>query len=89
MHEKEPVSDPAFFDQVVEASGLSRVIAHAAIARACVRAGVDSSALNRDNLRMVVPYLETTLEIYLRHDALPRIRAIKALMSRTSWRPGI
>lgn len=88
MHENYFASAPTFFDQVVEASGLSRVIAHTAIARACVRAGVDSTALNRDNLRLVVPYLEMTLEIYLRHDALPRIRAIKALMSRTSWQPG-
>lgn len=89
MHPKDAAQERSFFDQVVDASGLSSVIAHAAIARACVRAGVDSTALNRENLHLVIPHLERTLEIYLRDQAAPQIRAIRCLAGRTSWRPGV
>lgn len=87
MLQKEAEFSRELFDRVVEASGLSTIIAHAAIARACVRAGVDSAALTRESLARVIPHLEQTLAIYL-HDKAPlRIRAIRALTQRPSWRP--
>src|SRR5512133_1514968 len=71
-----------FFDEVVDATGLSRIIGPAAVARACVRAGLDSSALCRGNLERVIPHLQMTLEIYLREGVSIRMRGIKALAHR-------
>jgi hypothetical protein len=87
MLQKEAELSRELFDQVVEESGLSKVIAHAAVARACVRAGVDFTTLTRESLTKVIPHLEKTLEIYLPGESLQRIRAIKALTQRPSWRP--
>ncbi|HMA94525.1 MAG TPA: hypothetical protein VKP30_17665 [Polyangiaceae bacterium] len=71
-----------FFDEVVDATGLSRIIGPAAVARACVRAGLDSSALSRRNLAQVIPHLQMTLEIYLREGVSARMRRVKALAHR-------
>ncbi|MGC4066164.1 MAG: hypothetical protein QM784_16275 [Polyangiaceae bacterium] len=87
MLQKEAELSRELFDRVVEVSGLSKVIAHAAVARACVRAGVDSSTLTRESLVKVLPHLEQTLWIYLPEEAPQRLRAIKALTQRPSWRP--
>jgi hypothetical protein len=75
------------FDRVVEATGLSTIIARAAVARACMRAGVPPSDLTRDSLLQVLPHLEQTLEVYFGQGAFQRARSIRMLSQRPSWRP--
>ena len=87
MIEKDVELSRELFDRVVEASGLSTIIARAAVSRACSRAGVTAFTLTPDSLRDVIPHLERTLTMYIRADAAERIRAIEALARRPSSRP--
>ena len=69
----------AFFQRVIDASGLSDVIAAAAVTRACSRAGLDPGRLDGGNLRRALPFLETTLRLYLRDTADDHIEALQRL----------
>ncbi len=87
MQSNETEESSELFNRVVEASGLAPILARAAVSRACVRAGIDPASLTRESLSQVIPHLEQTLEIYLREGAWRRVRALKALTQRPSWRP--
>jgi hypothetical protein len=69
----------SFFEQVVAASGLSRIIARAAVTRACLRAGVDPTQIDRMGLRSALPFLENTLRLYVPAEATERLRALELL----------
>ena len=59
-----------FFDSVVEASGLNRLIAPFTISRLLVRAGVAPGDLSPEVLSEVLPDVEQGLAVYLRDDEL-------------------
>jgi hypothetical protein len=69
----------SFFDQIVVASGLANLIARAAIARACLRAGVDPARVDRFGLSRALPHLENTLRLYVPEEAEQRIEALRQL----------
>jgi hypothetical protein len=69
------------FEDVVLASGLTLVIARPAVARACLRAGVDPRALDRGSLPRVLPFLENTLRVFAPTDADARLHALHALLT--------
>lgn len=73
------VSSASFFEQVVTASGLSRIVARAAVTRACLRAGVDPARIDRSGLRRAIPFLENTLRLNAPADMAERLRAIENL----------
>jgi len=65
------VNEPTeFFDAVVDASGLNRLIAPFTISRLLVRAGVTPGELSPEVLAQVLPDLEQGLAVYLRDDEL-------------------
>jgi hypothetical protein len=74
-----PRSGNDLFDKVVEESGLSTLIAHAAITRACNRAGVDPHLLDRVSLTRVLPHLEMTLRLYIPDEAETRLHSLRQL----------
>lgn len=69
----------SYLQRVVEASGLAQLIARAAIARACGRAGVDPDRLDAGGLARALPHLELTLRLYLREQADAHLRALQQL----------
>jgi hypothetical protein len=88
MPERETALSRELFDQVVDASGLSTIIARAAVSRACARAGVSAFTLTRESLMTVIPHLEVTLRIYIGElEAVARIQAIQVLARRRSSIP--
>lgn len=74
-----PRSGNELFEKVVEQSGLSSLIAHAALTRACNRAGVDPEALDRTSLSRVLPHIEMTLRLYMPDEAEARLRSLRLL----------
>ncbi len=72
-------SSSNFFDQVIAASGLSKIIARAAVTRACLRAGVAPASMDRLGLRRALPHLESTLRLYVPAEATERLRALEEL----------
>jgi hypothetical protein len=87
MPDRDSEQSPELFDRVVEASGLSNIIARAAVSRACVRAGVNALDFTRQSLVQLLPHLEQTLRVFLGEAADERIRAIAALAQRRTSRP--
>jgi hypothetical protein len=69
----------SFFEKIVSASGLSAVIARPAVARACLRAGVDPKNIGPSGLMRVLPHLETTLRLYVPTEAEQRLAALREL----------
>jgi len=68
-----------FFDRVVRASGLPSLIARAAITRACNRAGVDPTRLDRAGLKRAIPHIEATLRLFLPGEVDERLLDLRAL----------
>lgn len=69
-----------FFDVVVSTTRLSTVFAKRVSERACARAGVIPTNLDRASLTSVIPYLETSMRIYLTPTELQKaIEDLKAL----------
>jgi hypothetical protein len=73
-------STATLFEDVVLASGLTLVLARPAVARACLRAGVDPRALDRSSLTRVLPFLESTLRVFVPAEAEARLQALRALL---------
>ena len=72
------------FARVVAASGLARIIAEAAITRACARAGVDAERMTASDLARTLPEIERSLGMFLSAaDRGPRFEAIAAIAGRT------
>jgi DNA-binding response OmpR family regulator len=72
--------------KVIAASGLSRIIAEAAIIRACQRAGVDARTMNLADLGRALPDIERSLKPFLNaSDRAARLEAI-ANIARASVR---
>jgi len=70
----------SFFDRVVTASGLPSLIARAAITRACSRAGVDATQLDRTGLKRALPHIEATLRLFLPTEVEERLHDLRALI---------
>jgi hypothetical protein len=68
-----------FFEEVLAASGLSKVIATPVVQRACARAGLQMENLRAATLRRVLPHLEATLRLYLPQQVDERMKALGAL----------
>ena len=56
------------FDRLVAQCGLSALFARRSMERACVRAGIEPTALTAGNLPRVLPHVEEILNIYLAED---------------------
>ena len=69
-----------FFDRVVRASGLPNLIARPAITRACTRAGVDVTRLDRTGLKRALPHIEATLRLFLPAEVEDRLLDLRALV---------
>jgi hypothetical protein len=68
---------------VIAASGLSPVIAEAAIARTCQRAGIDPRTMSAGDLSRVLPDIQRALRTFLPPDALAaRFEALEAIVAR-------
>lgn len=80
-------SGPPLLAQVVAASGLSPVIAEAAIARACRRAGIDAQTMTQSDLERALPNIQRSLRTFLPPDAhASRLEALEALVERAPGR---
>lgn len=55
----------SFFEKVVAECGLSYVFATKTIRRACERAAIRPEALTPEDLELVVPYIQQSLEVFL------------------------
>jgi DNA-binding response OmpR family regulator len=78
--------ESALLAKVIAASGLSRIIAEAAILRACQRAGVDARTMTLAELGRALPDIERSLKPFLNPtDRAARFEAISAL-ARASLR---
>ena len=77
-----PTTSSAFFDRVVEASGLVEMIAPYTVRRLLVRAGVHGDDLTPETLADALPHFEEGLAVYLTGPdldaALERLRALAA-----------
>ena len=62
----------SLLDEVVEASGLTQLIAPFTVSRLLVGAGVSPRELTREDLRRALPDLERGLGVYLKGDELER-----------------
>lgn len=70
----------ALFEAIVSACGLASLFAPATMARACARAGIDTKAITRSDIRRVLPAIEQALRVYLPEGQVQeRLEAIKQL----------
>jgi hypothetical protein len=58
-------------EELVAASGLSRLVAKGAIDRACQRIGVAPSRLTRQHIERLLPEMEHALRAFLPAEAVP------------------
>ncbi|MBI5531203.1 MAG: response regulator transcription factor [Deltaproteobacteria bacterium] len=75
-----PQAQGPLLDQVVVASGLSRLVGKAAIERACQRVGVDPARMVTSDLEKALPDIEKLLKVFLSPGEVgERMRAISRL----------
>jgi hypothetical protein len=73
------------FEKVVAASGLAPLFAPAAMARACLRAGLDTKTLMRHDIVRALPAFEQALRVYLPEG---QVRVRIAAIERLAQGPG-
>jgi hypothetical protein len=70
----------SLFDRVVEATGLSSVVAPFTVSRLLLRADVQVETLTPQELSRALPEIERGLAVYLRDEELERaVEAVRAL----------
>jgi hypothetical protein len=72
---------PAFFEKIVERSGLSRIFAAGVVRRACAHAQIDPARVRPSELPRLLPHLRVALSVYLPDDQVTRRLAQIAALS--------
>lgn len=87
---EQPREKRGLLDEVIKASGLARVLAEPAFARACHRAGVDPDRMTPPELCRALPQIERTLRMFVPpSDFNERASAISALAFPSRKKQGV